>query len=173
MPAARGLEVSQLQVREMDGGQYVVRRGARTGPTRRRRCWPKLCPAGSPLCASTKPCAGMPAGVAFSRPIRWLLALLGGQVVPFEYAGLASGRVTRGLRFHEPETFELHSAAGLLRCAAIAGHPARPAGAPRRHRRAGQAHPGRERRRWARWTTACWTRSTNLVEAPTALRGQL
>ncbi len=36
--------------------------------------------------------------VAFSRPIRWLVALLGDQVVPFEYAGLESGRVSRGLR---------------------------------------------------------------------------
>jgi glycyl-tRNA synthetase len=36
--------------------------------------------------------------VAFSRPLRWLVALLGTQVVPFEFAGVASGRVTRGLR---------------------------------------------------------------------------
>ena len=36
--------------------------------------------------------------VHFSRPIRWLVALLGDQVVPFEYAGVASGRTTRGLR---------------------------------------------------------------------------
>lgn len=38
-------------------------------------------------------------GVSFSRPIRWLTALLGAAVVPFSYAGLQSGRVTRGLRF--------------------------------------------------------------------------
>ncbi len=36
--------------------------------------------------------------VHFSRPIRWLVALLGDQVVPFEYAGVAGGRTTRGLR---------------------------------------------------------------------------
>jgi len=38
--------------------------------------------------------------VAFSRPVRWLLALFGEQVIPFEYAGLVSGRGTRGLRFN-------------------------------------------------------------------------
>jgi len=35
---------------------------------------------------------------AFGRPIRWLLALLGPDVVPFELAGLASGRLTFGHR---------------------------------------------------------------------------
>ncbi|HMD83035.1 MAG TPA: glycine--tRNA ligase subunit beta, partial [Anaerolineales bacterium] len=43
-------------------------------------------------------------GAAFSRPIRWLVALLGDQVIPFEYAGVTSGNVTRGLRpYDSPE----------------------------------------------------------------------
>ncbi|MEK7785732.1 MAG: glycine--tRNA ligase subunit alpha, partial [Chloroflexota bacterium] len=37
-------------------------------------------------------------GVAFSRPIRWLTALLGEAVIPFEYAGVESNNATRGLR---------------------------------------------------------------------------
>ena len=37
-------------------------------------------------------------GVAFSRPLRWLVALLGDQVIPLEFAGVSSGRTTRGLR---------------------------------------------------------------------------
>jgi glycyl-tRNA synthetase len=36
--------------------------------------------------------------VAFSRPVRWLLALRGPKVVPFAFAGVASGRMTWGLR---------------------------------------------------------------------------
>lgn len=36
--------------------------------------------------------------VAFPRPLRWLVGLLGDQVVPFDYAGATSGRDTRGLR---------------------------------------------------------------------------
>jgi glycyl-tRNA synthetase len=43
-------------------------------------------------------------GVAFSRPIRWYVALLGETVLPFTYAGVSSGQVTRGLRlFGSPE----------------------------------------------------------------------
>ena len=33
-----------------------------------------------------------------SRPVRWLAALLGGELIPFEYAGIASSNITRGLR---------------------------------------------------------------------------
>jgi glycyl-tRNA synthetase beta chain len=37
-------------------------------------------------------------GSRFIRPIRWLVALLGDQVVPFEIAGVKSGSITRGHR---------------------------------------------------------------------------
>jgi glycyl-tRNA synthetase len=37
-------------------------------------------------------------GIYFSRPIRWIVALIGDAVIPFEYAGVTSGRVTRGTR---------------------------------------------------------------------------
>ena len=38
----------------------------------------------------------------FSRPVRWLLALFGADVVPVEFAGLVSGNETRGHRFLSP-----------------------------------------------------------------------
>lgn len=34
----------------------------------------------------------------FARPIRWIVALFGSEVVPFEFVGLESGRVSRGHR---------------------------------------------------------------------------
>jgi len=37
-------------------------------------------------------------GPRFIRPIRWIVALLGGEVVPFEIAGVKSGNVTSGHR---------------------------------------------------------------------------
>ena len=37
-------------------------------------------------------------GVAFSRPLRWIVALFGDQVIPFEFARAKSGRSSRGLR---------------------------------------------------------------------------
>lgn len=46
----------------------------------------------------------------FARPVHWIVALLGSEVVPFELAGVQSGRATRGHRFHAPEPFELADA---------------------------------------------------------------
>lgn len=41
---------------------------------------------------------GGKSGPKFIRPIRWLVALLGGEVIPFEIAGVKSGNITRGHR---------------------------------------------------------------------------
>ncbi len=43
----------------------------------------------------------------FVRPVRWLLAVFAGEVVPLEYAGVRSGRQSRGHRFLAPEAFEV------------------------------------------------------------------
>jgi glycyl-tRNA synthetase len=53
-------------------------------------------------------------GVAFSRPLRWFVSLLGNDIVPFEYAGLHAGRTTRGLRPHRSPAITISGAAGYL-----------------------------------------------------------
>ncbi len=46
-------------------------------------------------------------GFPFPRPIHWILALLGGKVIPFEIAGVASGDKTKGHRFMSLHTLEI------------------------------------------------------------------
>ncbi len=48
--------------------------------------------------------------VAYSLPIRWFVALLGDQVIPFEYAGVASSNLTRGLRPYDSPEIKIPSA---------------------------------------------------------------
>ncbi len=48
--------------------------------------------------------------VAFSRPLAWLVALLGDQVLPVSYAGITASNQSRGHRFLAPESFEIRSA---------------------------------------------------------------
>ncbi len=60
-------------------------------------------------------------GIAFSRPIRWLVCLLGDQVIPFEYAGLTSGRVSRGPRPAGSPTVEINRAVDYLPAMAAQG----------------------------------------------------
>ena len=50
----------------------------------------------------------------FARPIRWLLALLDNEVVPFEIEGVASGNLSRGHRFYSPDSFPVGSYSELI-----------------------------------------------------------
>lgn len=52
--------------------------------------------------------------IRFARPIRWLLALFGARVVTFEFAGLTSGRLSRGHRLLAADPFSVASAEGLI-----------------------------------------------------------
>jgi glycyl-tRNA synthetase len=98
-----GLEPSALEVREIDGGRYVfavVKQAGRPTPEVLTGSLPGLV-AGIKFDKSMRWNAS---GVVFSRPLRWLVALLGVSVIPFEYAGLTAGRTTRGLRpYNSPE----------------------------------------------------------------------
>ena len=93
----QGIGVSALQTRVIDGKDYVVAVLAEEGRD------------ASVVLAEMLPqvIAGISfpqsmrwngSGVSFSRPLRWYLALLDEVVVPFEYAGVRSGRITRGIR---------------------------------------------------------------------------
>ncbi len=94
---SKGVSVDDLTVREIDGGEYVVARVRETG-----RPTPDVLTEALPeLIAAIKFGKSMrwnSSGVSFSRPLRWIVALFGGQVIPFQYAGTASGGVTRGIR---------------------------------------------------------------------------
>ena len=65
----------------------------------------------------------------FSRPVRWLLALFGGEVVPVQFAGLTAGRLTYGHRLLSPGAIEVPDTAdyplALERGHVIADHEKR------------------------------------------------
>jgi len=105
---SKGLDIGDLQVAEIDGGEYVVARVKETGLPAHS----VLREALADLIAGIRFNKSMrwnESGVAFSRPIRWLLALHDGEIVPFEFAGYTSGRETRGLRFEDQTRFEIAS----------------------------------------------------------------
>ncbi len=45
--------------------------------------------------------------LAFARPLHWIVALHGDEVVPVTFADVKSGRTTKGHRFLAPEPIEL------------------------------------------------------------------
>ncbi|MGC8788206.1 MAG: glycine--tRNA ligase subunit alpha, partial [Anaerolineae bacterium] len=93
----QGVNVADLQVREYEGKNYVVAVKTEHG----RATNEVLAEILPELIASLKFAKSMrwnASNVAFARPIRWLVALLGDQVVPFTYANVQSDRISRGLR---------------------------------------------------------------------------
>jgi glycyl-tRNA synthetase len=99
---SKGISVEELQVREIEGGRYVVAE-VHEAVLSSDQVLAGAIPEWLSKIHFDKPMRWDGNGVVFSRPIRWLLALHGEHVVPFEYAGLRAGRTTRGLRLTEPE----------------------------------------------------------------------
>ena len=103
---SKGVSVGDLQIRELDGGKYVTAMVRSPGqPT--LHVLAGVLPGLVAALRFDKSMRWNTSNVSFSRPIRWLLALYGEQIVPFEYAGLHSGRITRGLRFSHHEEIQV------------------------------------------------------------------
>ena len=109
----KGLGVEALERREVDGVEYVfasrhvdAQRTAELLPAVLRGViedisWPKSCRWGTTR-------------EVFTRPVRWLVALLGDEVVPVEFAGLTAGNLTWGHRFLAPGPHEVPCADELV-----------------------------------------------------------
>ncbi len=59
-------------------------------------------------------------GFLFVRPIHWIVAVLGGETIPFEVAGVQSGNQSRGHRFMAPDPFTVTGVDDYLEKAAKA-----------------------------------------------------
>lgn len=109
----KGLSVDDLERRDENGTEYVyavrqvsAQETAALLPSVLRGViddisWPKSCRWGT-------------TSEMFSRPVRWLVALLGDEVIPVRYAGITAGRATRGHRFLAPGPHEVASADALV-----------------------------------------------------------
>jgi glycyl-tRNA synthetase len=166
---SKGVAIGDLEVREVDGGSYVVALVQSTG-----RPAPEVLAGALPgLIGSLRFDKSMrwnSSNVSFSRPIRWLLALFGEQVVPFEFAGLRSGRVTRGLRSMEPEDITLRNSGDYR--AAMAGQGIALENKERRAEVERQVQNlATEVNGTVAEDPALLSEVTNLVEAPAGLRG--
>ncbi len=110
---SRGVPAESLTVKEEAGRRYVyaiVRQAGRPAAQVLAEALPGLI-GGLRFGKSMR---WNSSGASFSRPIRWLVSLLGEAVVPFSYAGLAAGRQTTGPRFTGSQPVELGSAGDYL-----------------------------------------------------------
>ena len=109
---------------------------------------------------------------AFSRPVRWLVALHDGAVVDFEYAGLKSGRTTRGSRPEGSPEITLESAGTYQETLSanriVAGRPTRKAKVLSLVEEAAQSIGGR----LPEGQEGLLDEVTDLVESPVAIIGK-
>lgn len=103
------IDPSSLEVREEGNNKYVfalVKQTGRPTPEVLAEALPKLVAE----IKFEKSMRWNESAVAFSRPIRWYVALLGDMVIPFEYAGVVSGNISRGLRPYDSPEVKITSA---------------------------------------------------------------
>jgi glycyl-tRNA synthetase len=107
---SKGISAQDLQVREAEGGTYVFAVQSVAGQPA-MAILPDLLGTLVAGLRFEKSMRWDSDGIAFSRPVRWFVALLGDQVVPFTYAKAHSGRVSRGLRLLDSPPLTIPSAA--------------------------------------------------------------
>ncbi|MBI5695579.1 MAG: glycine--tRNA ligase subunit beta [Nitrospirae bacterium] len=101
---SQGVEVSELTVEDTDKGEYLCARVAVKGVDA-KDALAALLPRLILSIPFPKSMRWMDKEVRFARPIHWLLAILDGEVVPFDIDGLKSGNLSRGHRFMSPGAF--------------------------------------------------------------------
>lgn len=100
----QGLEISQLETITTEKGEYLCARKTIAGqPT--ADLLPDILKNFLLSIPFRKSMRWAAYDLRFARPIHWLLALYGGQVVPLKVEDIESGSTSRGHRFMSPEAF--------------------------------------------------------------------
>lgn len=169
--ANQGVPVEELIVKETDGGSYVV--AVRRKPGRAaKEVLPQVLEAIVMSLRFPKSMRWGEGTLRFARPIRWLVALWGQEVIPFELEGVVSGRVSRGHRVLADRPVEIPNAEAYVEVLRKAGRvlvdvDERKAQIVQQLQALAQEAGGE-----LIMDDALLDEVTHLVEWPTALRGQ-
>jgi glycyl-tRNA synthetase beta chain len=110
---SKGVTVDDLKEVDMDGVRYAVAEVKEEGkPT--ASLLPIFLPALMGKLVFPKNMYWRDPKVRFARPIRWIVALNGSEIVPFVYGDVKSGRITCGHRFLGDKIIEIGSTDELL-----------------------------------------------------------
>ena len=165
----KGVAVADLERRVIDGDEYLY--SVKRIPTQDvREILPDLLGGLIPDLSWPRSCRWGTTSETFSRPVRWLLALLDDEVLPVRFAGLVAGNTTRGHRVLAPGEHTVATAGDLLdvlRAAYVV-----PSMAEREQAiRAGVAQIEQQTGCTARLPEKTLTEVINLTEYPTPLAG--
>ncbi|WP_420644903.1 glycine--tRNA ligase subunit beta [Candidatus Leptofilum sp.] len=166
----KGVDVADLQIVEEGDKRYVsavVREDGRPAAAVLAELLPDLI-AGIKFERSMR---WNQTNISYSRPLRWIVALFGPDVIPFSYAGIASGRTSRGLRpYDSPEIIinDARNYGGIMRMNSIVINKQK----RREQITAVSSKLAAEMGGTIPEDAALLDEVTNLVEKPTPLRGR-
>ncbi len=103
---SRGVELSDLEVRTVDEGEWVFARVSRPGQPA-TEVLPQLLKQATEQLSFPKTMWWAEVGFRFARPLRWLVALLGEQLLDLEIAGVRATQTTRGHRVLGTDSIEV------------------------------------------------------------------
>ncbi|HLA28989.1 MAG TPA: glycine--tRNA ligase subunit beta [Syntrophales bacterium] len=104
----QGVDVTSLETLVTDKGEYVaVRKKIKVEET--KALLPQILPKFISSIPFRKSMRWADFELRFARPIHWILALYGGEVIPFSIENIKSGNKSYGHRFLNPAAFEVRS----------------------------------------------------------------
>ncbi|MCX5830586.1 MAG: glycine--tRNA ligase subunit beta [Deltaproteobacteria bacterium] len=109
----QGVEISALETIVTEKGEYLVSRKKITG-AETKTLLPQIIPALIAALPFRKSMRWADFELRFARPIHWLLALYGGETIPFALENIQSGNLSYGHRFLSPAPFKVSSLADYL-----------------------------------------------------------
>ena len=110
---SKGIDVNDLKITEINGVKYIaaeVRQESKAAV----EVLPEILKGLISSLAFPKSMYWDKSGVRFARPVRWIVAMADDLVIPFEFGGVQSGRVTTGHRFMGRKTIEISNASEFL-----------------------------------------------------------
>ena len=118
--AKNGVTAADLKVEEIDNGKYVVAKVFKAGRQTGQVIAEQI-PSWIGAIKFERSMKWNSSGVSFSRPIRWITAVLGQDLIPCQYAGVQSTKISRGLRPFDSPMIEIPSADAYMPALASAG----------------------------------------------------
>lgn len=102
----QGLDISEVETISTDKGEYLCARKHITGEDT-KILLSELLPKFIVSIPFKKSMRWMNLDLRFARPLHWLLAIFGGEVIPFKLENISTGNKSYGHRFMNPEGFEV------------------------------------------------------------------
>ena len=167
---SQNVEFDQIYVEKTDKGEYLALKKT-VGGRKAAEILAEISAAILPNLTFPKKMQWMGKECTFGRPVRWILAMLEDQVVPFAFAGLTASNQTRGHRVMGPGPFVVPHADGYARVLAEQGKVILDAADRKQAIRQDGDRLAAEVGGRVEWSESLLDQVANLVEAPRAMLG--